>query len=1091
MTISGENPYHNRWSPTRRWQEVMVRHGLTPQAAEINEIQSIQHHRHQEVADVLFGGDGALIQDGDIYIVRDGENSFATLNAGKVYADGNIHVVPRLERLIFDEGDVNDVVIGVIVTETVVTHEDDASLLSPIIPDSIYSEQPGAARRVTAAEWGTGVSSDPAVAATQKFFSVYIIRQGHLLRNIRPPEIRGIQQTLATRDYEVNGSYLVSGFNLTASVVSGTSPLDAEYTYYVSSGLARVEGFRLERLVSTRLVRAADPFLQGVSAERHTLGAAVDGAFSITLRQQPVARIARVEIQRFTVEFDIPESGVVDFSALPSQAQLSPVRLEFPAQLASSTWSPGDLVVSWSSQPIAPVTVRLLYTELVDVDGSDISGLSTITITELQGLEQGNIVEIGYEYALPRWDYLVVNRDLEFSWLTGVSSINGPLRPVNRLPLGVLLLAEVYYTWAPLELPRVEQLSLGATSQPLIAEMRRAISEIGQDLLQEKLLRQLTAEEHRQKFGEFVEPFLDYSNALSTTTALITSGEMVMSHHLNLIEIDFGSVRSLPFTLEVVLEQVQVTGGIKINEWQNFDVIPPLLTLTPSVDVWSRSRDVQQVVEQERVVNQPVEQELEVTRDLIRRSTRPAEFARARRVDITIDGFRPGETMQAVTVGGVAVTANLVTANSSGQLTSWLNIPAAQIPSGQVLVRVEGDMLSVAESLYSSQGQVITRQWIETRTTVRRRIDPLAQTFLLTAARQVTAIGLQIWTVGDNQNTIQVQIRTVRDGLPTAEILGEAVLAGSAQWRRGFEATATFGVPVFLEGNQEYAIVVLTNDANHEIAVARLGDITGTGSDRRIVTQQPYTVGVLLTSSNASTWTALQDADLWFKIYAARFTPNYSIATATDQTFTWENGFAQVGTQFQAPVFLPPGTDVTFSWLNENYTNAVPRNHATALATTSGAVTANLSGTTTLSPILFGGTVGIGLGWGPRQNLNNSRTSGFVQYFASFLTRPNRLATLIIVTLEIFVTQLSSDSGVYVAITGNPDPDNDPSSNLWRTGLVDAPTTAGRWEALTFQATMSSTNAANTARIGLEVRLYSGIDIRPRLRHLRAVRVVA
>lgn len=1089
MTISGQNPYNNRWNPATRWQEIMVRHGLTPQAGEINELQSIQSHRHQQVADVLFGGDGALIQDGDIYIVRNGAASFATLSAGKIYADGNIHSVSRLERLVFDEAASNDVVIGVLLTETIVTHQEDPSLLSPVIPDSIYSQSPGAARRVVTAEWSTSVSSDPAVALRQKFYSVYIIRQGYLLRNIRPPEIRGIQQTLATRDYEVNGSYLISGFELTCSTVSGTLPLESEYTFQVSAGLARVEGFRLERLVSTRLVRSADPTLQAVIAERHTLGAAADNVFSVTLRQQPVVRINRVEVQRFTVEFAIPGTGLVDFTSLPVTAQQNPISLEFPPAQAGSTWSPGDARVAWASVTAQPVTVRLLYTDLVDVDGSDISGLDTVAITELQGLEQGNVMEIGYEYALPRWDYLVVNRDIEFSWIKGISYVQGALRPVNQLPSDVLLLAEVYYTWKPLEFPLVRQLSLGAISQPLIAEMQRAITEIGQDLLQEKLLRQLSSEEHRQKFGEFVEPFIDYSNALPTTTALIEGGEMSMSHQINLIEIDFGGTRFLPFTSEVILEQVQATGGLKINEWQNFDIVPPLLSLSPSVDVWSRSRDTQQVVEQTRVVTRPVTTELETTRELIRRSRRPAEFARPRRVNMTIDGFRAGETMQSVTVADQAVTANLVTADSNGQLTSWLDIPANVIPSGQVPVRVEGDMLSVAESFYSSQGQIITRQWIETRTTIRRLIDPLAQTFLLTAPRHVTAVGLQIWTVGDPQNSIQVQIRTVRDGIPTATVLGESVLADAGQWRRGFEATATFAVPVFLESDQEYAIVVLTNDANHEITVAKIGDITGTGVNRRIVTQQPYTVGVLLTSSNASTWTPLQDTDLWFKIYGARFTPTSTVETSTDQTFTWPSGSGQVGTQFQAPVFLPPGTNITFSWLNQNYDNGVPREHAQLLTSTSGVVTANLSGTATLSPILFGGSVGVGIGWGARQNLRD-RQSGYVIYEASFLSRPSRSATTLVVSMEAYTPSATSLAAVYVVLTADPDPDNDPSENLWTDSQVVSVTSAGTWQPLQVTMAMSEEEAGNAARITIGLWMFSAIASRTRLRHLRVARVV-
>jgi hypothetical protein len=68
----------------------------------------------------------------------------------------------------------------------------------------------------------------------------------------------------------------------------------------------------------------------------------------------------------------------------------------------------------------------------------------------------------------------------------------------------------------------------------------------------------------------------------------------------------------------------------------------------------------------------------------------------------------------------------------------------------------------------------------------------------------------------------------------------------------------------------EYAIVVLCNDADGAVAVAELGKYDGAAG--RWVTNQPYNVGVLLSSSNASTWTPHQDRDMAFRLLAARYT---------------------------------------------------------------------------------------------------------------------------------------------------------------------------------------------------------------------------
>lgn len=79
-----------------------------------------------------------------------------------------------------------------------------------------------------------------------------------------------------------------------------------------------------------------------------------------------------------------------------------------------------------------------------------------------------------------------------------------------------------------------------------------------------------------------------------------------------------------------------------------------------------------------------------------------------------------------------------------------------------------------------------------------------------------------------------------------------------------------FDRPVSLLANAEYAIVVLCNDPDAAVAIAELGkwDI----ASQSWVTSQPYQVGVLLSSSNASTWTAHQDRDMAFRLLAAQYT---------------------------------------------------------------------------------------------------------------------------------------------------------------------------------------------------------------------------
>jgi len=89
--------------------------------------------------------------------------------------------------------------------------------------------------------------------------------------------------------------------------------------------------------------------------------------------------------------------------------------------------------------------------------------------------------------------------------------------------------------------------------------------------------------------------------------------------------------------------------------------------------------------------------------------------------------------------------------------------------------------------------------------------------------------------------------------------------------------------PVALDANREYALVVLTDDANHAVSVAELGKY-----DPRTgwVTAQPYQIGVLLSSSNGITWTPHQSQDLTFRLLACHFTQTQKTVNLGQYTVT-------------------------------------------------------------------------------------------------------------------------------------------------------------------------------------------------------------
>ncbi|MBK8085064.1 MAG: hypothetical protein IPK28_15255 [Devosia sp.] len=116
----------------------------------------------------------------------------------------------------------------------------------------------------------------------------------------------------------------------------------------------------------------------------------------------------------------------------------------------------------------------------------------------------------------------------------------------------------------------------------------------------------------------------------------------------------------------------------------------------------------------------------------------------------------------------------------------------------------------------------------------------------------------------------------------TAEVL--IPMAGAVVgWKSG-----RFALPVVTLNDRESAVIVGTDDADHSLSVARLSDFDV--ESQSFVGAQPYTTGVLLSSSNKMTWTPHQNEDLTFRAVAAKFGPltktvplgNFDLVDASD-----------------------------------------------------------------------------------------------------------------------------------------------------------------------------------------------------------------
>ena len=169
--------------------------------------------------------------------------------------------------------------------------------------------------------------------------------------------------------------------------------------------------------------------------------------------------------------------------------------------------------------------------------------------------------------------------------------------------------------------------------------------------------------------------------------------------------------------------------------------------------------------------------------------------------------------------------------------------------------------------------------------------DPLAQTFKIGSdedqiGRYATSIDVFFYSKAP-ELPVYVELRSVELGIPTQKIYPfskvEILPKDINISQDGRLATRVkFQAPVYLEGNKEHALVLLSDSSDYSVFVSRLGEVDITTallpeSQQRLVTTQP-TLGSLFKSQNASTWTPSQYEDLKFNLYAAVFEPTGTVS---------------------------------------------------------------------------------------------------------------------------------------------------------------------------------------------------------------------
>jgi hypothetical protein len=547
--------------------------------------------------------------------------------------------------------------IGVFLLDEEITEVEDATLRDPAINTRNYNE-PGAGRLRVTPTWGR--EGDGSLG---DFYPVYTVIDG-VLQNQQQAD-NTFMEALARYDRESNGNYVVTGLTVQAlGLNAGANTLS------VKEGTGNIFGYKIDRPAATRLVYTEDPDLELVEAEPDTFTAATGGTSTIQLNHYPVSSIIEVVIVRQKT-VSITRGGFAGGQdTLPDVSVLS---IQSITQGGTTYQSPRDYFlngdkVDWSPtgagaiEPSPGSTYSITYQYLGNVTPTAIDyQAGTFQVT---GAVNGSLVLTDYEWKLPRYDRICIDRAGNFSRVKGISSRFNVLPPA--VPSNLLSLATIGWNWGAT--PTVLNDAIRAIPFDQLEVMRRSILDLYDLVALERLKNDISSREPSSKRGVFVDPFIDddlRDQGLDQTAAIV-GGVLQLPIDTTVYRAQVNNTQDwmLPYTEEIILQQTQQTGSSPINPYQSFDPIPAAITLSPAVDrfttidtVWTSPATQQIMTWLGTTGTFSIQSITSTTRtELLSETERPAEFLRQIDISFTVEGFDPGEVLTQVLFDGINVT---------------------------------------------------------------------------------------------------------------------------------------------------------------------------------------------------------------------------------------------------------------------------------------------------------------------------------------------------------------------------------------------------------------------------------------------------
>ncbi|MEP3467953.1 DUF4815 domain-containing protein, partial [Marinobacter alexandrii] len=800
-------------------------------------------------------------------------------------------------------------IVGVRKVTTYIDHEDDPTLLGPH-ENSDAEGEPGAYRVEEKLQWA--LLNQPGVG---EFVQVYQVRNGTVVDQTAPPALDGTLGTIALYD-RARGGYIVSGTELTALGDDGSD----NQRFSLSAGEANIQGWRRTRLDAFHLLEAEDPDLETVASEAINFTDAGTGTAILTVARPPIANIQSVSVTKRITENRVrgPVPNGLDPLSQSSVIEIESIteggtpHTDFELSGNSVSWAPaGDEPANGETY-----SVTYLYFDAVTVDE-----FNDETVTVSGGVTDKTVL-VSYQSKIPRKDILVFDINGIPSFVKGVSARHGALPPAA--PEGHLKAAEIHNDWSgpPVVVNNGTRVATFDTMWAYFDLVLRSVEQLNRTVMQQSVPDSAAVAAD----GIFTDNFLndDLRDGNEVQTAAANRG--VLQLPVNEVQVErFGGLELLDFTEEVMISQPLATGQMKINPYANFNPMPGDLRINPNADRWTTTETVNVSPITREFTAAPGQSPSTLPlNEEVSQTSRAAEFLRQIDIAFTLAGFGVNEELASLTFAGRDVTpAGPLVADANGEISGTFTIPPS-IPVGQHLVQARGAADSFASAGFVGAGvittEVMRQVFLVTRsappppqiiniinninnvTNVTRTVtnsnweasdpgggpgdnDPLAATFVPIRDSSHLGFNVEVAAVGNPNNGVRAQLATTLNGYPTNEVLADQYISMTAA-QPGDTLQIRWDSPVPLSASEKYCVVLMTDDNEHAIKIAVLGDVVPETQQR--VASQPYTAGDLFSGSNRTTWIAHPDIDPKIDHIIAKF------SSVQKTVLLWEGAIAGV-----------------------------------------------------------------------------------------------------------------------------------------------------------------------------------------------------